>query len=176
MRIEVVSIGSIESNVLEYLVHLLSKRFNADVHVESHIPIELFHADPLRKQYVSTSMLRALCDIQHFNEVLLGVADVDLYVPSLNFVFGEADPADRVAVISLARLRPTFYGLQDDYSLLLKRAGKEAVHELGHVFRLKHCAQRRCVMFFSNSLSDTDLKGDEFCGFCGRSVSANLSS
>jgi archaemetzincin len=172
MRVELVSIGSIDTNVLEYLGHLLSERFNADVGVGSNIPIELFRADELRKQYLSTSLLRALCNIPHFDKLLLGVADVDLYVPSLNFVFGEADPTNRVAVISLARLRPTFYGLQEDHTLFLERVGKEAVHELGHIFHLKHCTQRRCVMFFSNSLADTDLKEDKFCHECGRVLAA----
>lgn len=106
--------------------------------------------------------------------MLLGVADVDLYVPSLNFVFGEADPARGVAVISLARLRPTFYRLQEDDRLFLERVGKEAVHELGHIFHLKHCTQRICVMFFSNSLADTDLKENEFCHRCRRYLVANL--
>ena len=173
MRIELVSIGSIDTNVLEYLVCLLSERFNADVGVGSNIPIELFRADEMRKQYLSTSMLRALCDIQHFDKLLLGVADVDFYVPTLNFAFGEADPVNKVAVISLARLLPIFYGLQEDHRLFLERVGKEAVHELGHIFHLKHCTQRRCVMFFSNSLADTDLKEDKFCHECGRVLAAN---
>ena len=166
MRIEVVSIGSIDTSLVEYLVHLLSERFNEDVGVGSNIPIELFHADDLRRQYRSTSMLRALSDVQRFDKVLLGVVDVDLYVPPLNFVFGEADPANRVALISVTRLRPSYYGLQGDHRLFLERVGKEAVHELGHVFHLKHCAQRRCVMFFSNSLADTDLKEKEVCQRC----------
>lgn len=172
MRIEIVSIGSIDTNILEYLVHVVSERFSADVRVGCNIVIDLFRADEVRKQYLSTSMLRMLCDVQRLNKVLLGVADVDLYVPSLNFVFGEADPASKVAVISLARLQPTFYGLQDDHELFLERVGKEAVHELGHVFQLKHCSQRRCVMFFSNSLTDTDLKYDKFCNKCGRILAA----
>ena len=166
MRIEIVSIGSIDTDVLEYLVSLVSDRLNAVVGVGSSSPISLFREDELRKQYHSTRMLRALCDMQIFDTILLGVADVDIYVPSLNFVFGEADPANEVAVISLARLRPTFYGLQDDHDLFLERVGKEAVHELGHVIQLKHCSQRRCVMFFSNSLTDTDLKEDRFCPDC----------
>ena len=175
MRIEVISIGSIRTNVLEYLVHLLPGRFNVDVGVGSNIPIELFRADELRKQYLSTSMLRSLAGMHGSDKVLLGVADVDLYVPSLNFVFGEADPANRVAVISLTRLRPSFYGLHEDHGLFLERVGKEAVHELGHIFHLEHCSQRRCVMFFSNSLVDTDLKEDKFCHRCGRHLPANLS-
>jgi archaemetzincin len=172
-KLLLVSIGSINANVLQYLVPLLSERFKADVGIGSNISIELFHADQLRRQYLSTSMLRALRDIQHFDKVLLGVVDVDLYVPSLKFVFGEADPVNRVAVISITRLRPPLYGLEGD-RLFLERVGKEAVHELGHVFHLKHCSQRRCVMFFSNSLADTDSKESEFCHRCRRSLAVNL--
>jgi archaemetzincin len=175
MRIEVIPIGSIGASVLEYLVNLLSETFKADVVVGFNILIELFHAHEQRGQYLSTSMLRALRDTQRIGKVLLGVADVDLYVPSLNFVFGEADPTNRVAVISVTRLRSSFYGLQEDDRLFLERVGKEAVHELGHIFHLKHCAHRRCVMFFSNSLADTDLKENEFCQRCGRYLEANLS-
>jgi archaemetzincin len=174
MRIEIISIGSIDTNILEQLLQLLSERFNATVRVGSNIAIGLFHEDVLRKQYLSTAMLRALCDIPHFDKLLLGVTDVDLYVPSLNFVFGEADPADRVAVISLVRLRPTFYGLQEDTGLFMERAGKEAVHEVGHILHLQHCTQRRCVMFFSNSLVDTDLKENQFCRKCNKYLAANL--
>jgi archaemetzincin len=108
------------------------------------------------------------------DDVLLGVAAVDLYAPSLNFVFGQADPASMVAVISVARLRPSFYGLQDDDRVLHLRAGKEAVHELGHLFRLRHCVNPRCVMFFSNSLADTDLKEDKFCDRCRRRLNENM--
>lgn len=94
-------------------------------------------------------MLETLIDMRNSKkDALLGVADVDLYTHSLNFVFGEADPVNRIAVISITRLKPSFYGLQDNDDLILKRAGKEAVHELGHVFDLGHCNQPRCVMFF----------------------------
>jgi len=174
MRIEIVSIGSIDADILEYLVHLLSERFNATVSVGSKITIGRFHEDELRKQYLSTAMLRALRDVQNLDSLLLGVADVDLYVPSLNFVFGEAAPPARVAVISLVRLRPAFYGLQEDRRLFLERVGKEAVHEVGHILHLQHCTQRSCVMFFSNSLVDTDLKEDQFCQRCETYLAANL--
>ena len=91
---------------------------------------------------------------------------MDLTVPGLNFVFGLADPASRGAVISLARLYPEFYGQPRDPGLFKARALKEAVHELGHLLGLGHCPDPACVMAFSNSLSDTDRKGPEFCARC----------
>ncbi len=162
--------GSLEGAIPQYLRHIISERLKSEVKIGPTIPIENFSKNMLRNQYLSTSILNALYRMRGSDDiVLLGVADVDLYVPSLNFVFGEADQVHRVAVISIARLRPSFYGLQDKNSLVLKRAGKEAVHELGHVFGWDHCVNPKCVMFFSNSLKDTDLKDDRFCSECRKS-------
>jgi archaemetzincin len=88
---------------------------------------------------------------------LLGVTDVDLYVPRLNFVFGEADSKRGVAVFSIARLQTP------DRERFVHRAATEAIHELGHTYGLAHCNNPRCVMWFSNTLDETDRKGTEFC-------------
>ena len=89
------------------------------------------------------------------------MTQVDLYVPELNFVFGLANHAFRVGVISLARLT------HSNYSIFVSRSIKEAVHELGHaILGLGHCDNRRCVMAFSNSLADTDYKNETFCSQC----------
>ena len=114
--------------------------------------------DPKRKQYSSSKLLASLKKSQR--------ADVDLYVPRLNFVFGEADIASGTAIISLCRLRQEYYGLAPDENLFLERATKEVVHELGHTFGLGHCHNNKCVMHFSNSLADTDLKETYFCNKC----------
>jgi archaemetzincin len=94
------------------------------------------------------------------------LVDHDLYVPGLNFVFGEA--SQKVAVISFTRLRQEFYHLPEDRGLFHRRALTEAVHELGHTYGLQHCKNPHCVMFFSNTLMDTDRKGPEFCTECKR--------
>ncbi len=91
---------------------------------------------------------------------------MDLYTRGLNFVFGQARLGGREAVISLARLHQSFYGLPEDEELLLERSLKEAVHELGHTWGLAHCPDHLCVMHFSNSLRDTDVKTARFCSKC----------
>lgn len=167
MKIQVVPVGLKDSTVLEYLVNLVSNRFDVEVEIGKNLPIETFRRNEARGQYLSTSILEILSIQRSSSEyVLLGVADIDLYVNSFNFVFGEADPTNRVAVISVMRLRQSFYGLQNNNRLFLERAGKEAVHELGHVLGLRHCRNPMCVMFFSNSLADTDRKEDDFCRKC----------
>ncbi len=105
-------------------------------------------------------------------DILLGVIDQDLYVPELNFVFGEADVLGRIAVIGLPRLRQEYYGLDPDPELFLQRASKEAIHELGHTFGFGHCPDRKCIMHFSNSLGDTDVKAPRFCAACKKKLEA----
>ncbi|ODS32583.1 MAG: peptidase [Candidatus Scalindua rubra] len=97
---------------------------------------------------------------------ILGIVDIDLYVPELTFVFGEADIAKKVAVISLTRLRQEFDDLPENLTLFRNRIITEAVHELGHTYGLRHCTNNNCVMFFSNTLSDTDQKGAVLCSNC----------
>jgi len=87
-------------------------------------------------------------------------------VPELNFVFGEADVLARIAIIGLPRLRQEYYGLEPDQDLFLQRAAKEAIHEAGHTCGLGHCTDPQCIMHFSNSLGDTDVKTTRFCDAC----------
>lgn len=89
---------------------------------------------------------------------VLGVVDADLYVPELNFVFGLAFMS--YCVIGLPRLKT------ENQELYTSRIAKEAVHEVGHLMGLEHCPNRKCVMHFSNTLMDTDVKKETPCSSC----------
>jgi len=166
--IAIIPFGEIENEVLTFLRYWLNVIFKRKTHVYPPLAKPSFAYDSSRRQYLSTAIHRAVCAHHEYAhcERMLGVVDVDLYVPELNFVFGIA--AERGALISLARLSPLWYGHPHDRELFQRRALTEAVHELGHTFGLTHCANPRCVMFFSNSLEDTDRKGPEFCVRCAR--------
>ena len=167
-RVLVVPIGEINEKVLKQIAGALAQELNVHTSVSTrtlNIPAEIYNER--RQQYLSTPLL-SLLHTRYANDAdyVLGVIDRDLYVPSLNFVFGEADLSARVALISLTRLRQEFYGLRPNPELFQKRALTEAVHEIGHTYGLRHCSDAHCVMFFSNSLVDTDRKGHKFCTRC----------
>jgi len=126
--------------------------------------------DQRRNQYHSTTILRAMQPLVEDHR-LLAVASLDLYVPVLTFVFGEAQLAGTCAVVSLHRLHEEFYGLPARHELMRERLLKEAVHELGHTFGLRHCDDWRCVMTSSHGVERLDVKEAHFCDTCRRAAS-----
>ncbi|MGB2698233.1 MAG: archaemetzincin family Zn-dependent metalloprotease [Candidatus Zixiibacteriota bacterium] len=161
------AVGEVDKDMLIFLQTELQKVFKKEVKTAMALENPDYAYNPERDQYHSSKILERMKK-EKFKDCnrVLGVADVDLYVPSLNFVFGEADFYDRVAVISLVRLRQEYYALPEDDKLFQERVLKEAVHELGHTYRLRHCPDINCVMHFSNSLKDTDIKSPNFCPQC----------
>lgn len=165
-----VPIGVIDENLLDWLKIEVSKALGKRVETGSKMPPPGYAYNKRRNQYLSTAILMEINKKKEYREYdkVLGIVDLDLYVPQLNFVFGEA--SQRIAVISLIRLRQEFYGLTPDPMLFQRRVLTEAIHELGHTYGLGHCLNAHCVMYFSNSLSDTDRKGPEFCSICRNQI------
>jgi archaemetzincin len=180
MKIGILPIGKPDTATIIWIKENLQKAFpNAKCSVvDEKLPLRNEVYDENRKQYNSHMILS---EVQSYAAAktglnrVLGVVDTDIFVPELNFVFGEATCPGKAALISLWRLKPEFYGEPADTQLFLDRALKEAVHELSHTLGLGHCPQSSCVMHFSNSISDTDIKQSLFCDRCNlhAKISAN---
>jgi archaemetzincin len=131
--------------------------------------------DKGRGQYSSKRVLKRLtacCPRETFK--IIGVTQVDLYIPILTFVFGAAEMSGKCALISTRRLDPRYHDQPADDELFLARVEKTAVHEFGHSLGLIHCRDRRCVMFSSTRIEDTDLKKPQFCPTCRELFKWNL--
>ncbi|MBT9175335.1 MAG: hypothetical protein DDT22_01010 [candidate division WS2 bacterium] len=165
-EINIIPLGKVDQKTLDYLKVELEKKFGLEVEVASAQENPDYAYNPQRRQYHSTTILEKMKANKSTEEIILGIVDLDLYVPNLNFVFGEAWPLMRAAVISLTRLRAEYYSLPKNEKLFRERMVKEAVHELGHIFGLNHCRDSKCVMYFSNSLLDTDKKSSSLCSNC----------
>src|SRR5208337_788518 len=152
-------------------IERLSDRLEAQFHTE----VNVSHSDfdcraflDLRRNQCCSSAI-----IERFEQYLptaasrvLAVTGLDLYIPVLTFVFGEAHLNGQCAIVSSYRLDSKFYGLPDNPALLQERLLKEAIHELGHTYGLSHCHNPECVMQSSTYVEEIDFKSSRFCDKC----------
>lgn len=123
--------------------------------------------DPKRRQYNGDSLLK-LVDAMHEGSVnkLVGLFNVDLFIPILTYIFGQAHLGGRTAIASVYRLKSERYGMENGEHTLLDRFTKEIIHELGHTFGLAHCHDPLCVMRSSTYVEDIDQKERSLCKNC----------
>jgi archaemetzincin len=168
-QIRIVPINTVDGAFLDRLATCLEERFLACARVERSLVVPRSSLNATRGQlFVSTLIGKVRRANPDSDAILLAVTDFDLYKTSHRFIFGDADEAQGIAVVSLARLRSEFYGEAADANVLFQRTLKEAIHELGHAFGLRHCYNARCAMYYSNSIFETDNKMPHFCENCDR--------
>ncbi len=170
-----VALGDVPPAVIDHVEATLRRAFALGVRQLLPLaePRAAYSAD--RGQWSSPELLGALlARVPPGAARLLGLTERDLFVPVLSFVFGQAQLGGRVAVVSLARLRPEFYGLASDPAVLERRAGVEAVHELGHTFGLVHCLDGSCPMSLSIDLPNLDRKTARPCEGCSALLEGSL--
>jgi archaemetzincin len=162
LAVTLLACGPVEPKDLNQLASALSEKgMCVTIATERPIPPRAFNSR--RQQYRADEFLKVARSEPGGR--VLAVTNSDLYADNLNYVLGLADFCGKCAVISLYRLR-----IGVDEKAFCRRAVKEAVHELGHTFGLAHCAKPSCVMFFSNSLRDTDRKETHWCEACEKKL------
>jgi archaemetzincin len=154
-------------DILDRLAASLARILRASCHVSGEILRAENALSDVRGQYHSSVILQQLHQRSTRPGLKrLAIAEFDLFVPVLTFVFGEAQLSGANAIVSIHRLREDFYGLPPDAAKLDERLLKEALHEIGHTQGLRHCVDWRCAMASSHSVERLDLKSPTFCRAC----------
>jgi archaemetzincin len=171
MNIYIIPLELKNKSLLDYVVNELSEKFLVKILVTSlEIPIENAHS-PDRSQYYSTQIIANSMELtfQLDGKVLI-LTSLDLFVPALTYIFGEAQLGGKHSIVSACRLHEEFYSGMSNEILLIERTLKEVFHELGHNFGLKHCMNWDCVMHSSPGIEEVDIKGKFYCKNCRKAI------
>jgi archaemetzincin len=165
--LQLLPIGDFDGRLLIQLAPAMANLFRVPTEV---LQVRLdpeFAYHPERQQHHSSEILQAMQRyVAPDSWRVLGVTTVDLYIPILTFVFGEAQMGGPCGLVSAHRLQQEFYGLPPDREIAQQRLLKEAVHELGHTLDLTHCDDYQCAMAPSHAVEWIDLKDSALCGTC----------
>ncbi len=166
-----ISHGNFKKDFLEKLVNEIVHEYRFPVYIEeSLLDLSEFY-DPLRRQYDGNKLLKEIesrVSPQYIKK--MGLFRVDLFIPILTYIFGQAALNGNTGIASLYRLRNEQYGLKKDQGLLLDRFRKVIIHELGHTFGLIHCHIPGCVMSSSTYVEDIDQKSNNLCTNCWNKI------
>lgn len=161
-ELQLVAVGSVAAQVLKDIEEPIRATLGVDAWVgKAPLPKPQYAFNKDRNQFHSNAIMRRLLTVREPGAVmLLGVCDVDLFVPDSPFVYGEADRESKTGVFSTFRLKA------ESAELFKKRVQTQGVHEAGHLIGLSYCEDVRCLMFFATSLADCDRRQPQLCNNC----------
>lgn len=166
-NILLINIGNFEKEFLEDIAGDVKKEYSIPVSVqESYIDLSEFF-DPMRRQYDANKLMKEFGEWSFASDTKsMSLLKVDLFIPILTYIFGQAILSGNIGIASLHRLRNEQYGMKKDELLLQDRFKKVINHELGHMFGLLHCHNPSCVMRSSTYVEDIDQKERHLCPKC----------
>jgi len=151
---------------LEKMLSIISRRFKMETQLSTR-PFDMTpYFNPVRYQYNANEIIKKLVKGANDTDMLVGITELDLFIPVLSYIFGQAYLGGSAALVSGHRLHNSRYGLAEDPDLYADRLLKCMIHELGHAFGLKHCLKPGCVMVSTTYVEEMDQKSDKFCHNC----------
>ena len=162
-----ISCDHFEKDVTDNIVEAITHEFHLPVIFKEYdFEISNYYS-PGRRQYDANRILKEVSEIvlpDSFKKI--GLFRVDLFIPILTYIFGQAILNGDTGIVSLYRLRNELYGLKQSKELLNERLKKVIIHEIGHMFGLIHCQNPVCVMRSSTYVEDIDQKSQNLCAKC----------
>ena len=166
-NITLISFGYFDEHLLANIAESVNQEFLSQVTIrEGHLDLSEFY-DPTRRQYNGTRLLKEIEEkFSTDSTKTLGLFNVDLFIPILTYIFGQAFLNGRSGIASLYRLSNERYGITTDDIIAFERFKKEVMRELGHTYGLIHCHVSTCVMRPSTYVEDIDQKSAKICAKC----------
>jgi len=144
----------------------IHRTFGFKTEIKSLLQDVNFAYDLTRDQYHSTAILEKLASTSPPSATkIVAITHVDLFIPILTHVYGEAQLAGKACIVSTFRLQEglSITNIEKEFE---NRVVKEVLHELGHTFNLRHCDDKSCIMHYCRSIKDVDRKTDQLCRYC----------
>jgi archaemetzincin len=166
-NITLISFGNFDRPFLRKIAEAASYEFRlSPVIREGYLDLSAYY-DASRRQYDGNLILKKVDELYGDDSSrTLGIFSVDIFIPILTFIFGQAYLNGRTGIASVFRLSNERYGMDRNDDLLLERAMKEVIHELGHTMGLIHCHVPDCVMRSVTYVEDIDQKSWSLCRNC----------
>lgn len=165
-KIVISPIGDLDPSTIKHVDKEVRRHFGFETEIKPLIQDIVFALDPARDQYNSTLILEKISREATTDTLkILAISDVDLFIPILTYVFGEAQLGGKACIISIFRLQENLVSLNIN-GRFQDRVAKEAIHELGHTFNLRHCPDHSCSMHYCRNIEDVDKKSAQFCRYC----------
>jgi archaemetzincin len=159
-------VGELNTTLIEAMAGEIQRVFGFYTGIDSILNDLSFALDHNRNQHHSTMILEQLAARAPAQAVkVIAIAQVDLFIPILTHVYGEAQLGGTACVVSTFRLNEGRSGMNISQKYI-DRIVKEAIHELGHTFNLRHCPEASCIMHYCRNEEDVDRKSDELCRYC----------
>ena len=102
--------------------------------------------------------------------MIISITDLPIYTSNdddILFLFGETHLKHRCSIVSTFKLKEQSYNRQTDIDPFFQRVIKEVIHEIGHLLLgSEHCGASSCVMRFSKSIEEIDVKSYKLCKDC----------
>ena len=159
-------VGELSAELIDAVAGKIRQVFGFSTETSPILKDLSFALDDNRNQYHSTAILdRLAANTPPHTVRVLAIAQVDLFIPILTHVYGEAQLGGVTCIVSTFRLNEGSSGINISPKYI-DRIVKEAIHELGHTFNLRHCPEHTCIMHYCRNEEDVDRKSDQLCRYC----------